>query len=133
MTKKKGPQIKTGKRKCAIARITLTEGTGNITVNGKSAADYFGARLSLHQKIASPLETTGLLGKYDVKATIIGGGKVGQAEALMYGIAKTLAGQNAANKTALKAVGLLTRDSRVKERKKYGLKKARKAFQFSKR
>jgi len=134
MSKKtKTPTIKTGKRKCAIARVKLVEGNGKITINGKDVLAYFGVQEAISDKLKKPFELSGTIGKYDVIATIKGGGRIGQADALMYGIAKILAGMNAANRTNLKAAGLMTRDARIKESKKYGRKKARKRFQFSKR
>jgi len=133
MSRKKTPLLKTGKRKCAIARVKLIPGSGEITINGKKKDDYFGTRIDFAEKFKKPFELTGNIGKFDVIANIRGGGSVGQAEALMYGIAKILAGMSASNKANLKAAGLLSRDSRIKERKKYGRKKARKRFQFSKR
>lgn len=124
---------KTGKRKCAIARVVLKEGKGKISVNGKDAKEFFPNRLLIIKKLITPFEITGTLEQYDVVASVSGGGVLGQAEAVMYGIAKTLSEMKATNRASLKAAGLLVRDSRVKERKKYGRKKARKRFQFSKR
>ncbi len=123
----------TGRRKSSIARVRLTEGKGKITVNGKDVQEYFGEE-TLRVIVKQPLTVTETLTKYDVIATVKGGGFAGQAGAVRHGIARAL---NEANKEeyrpVLKSNGLLTRDSREKERKKYGLKKARKAPQFSKR
>ena len=123
----------TGRRKSSIARVRLTDGTGKITVNGKDLNEYFGEE-TLRVIVKQPLTVTGTESKYDVVAKVIGGGFSGQAGAVRHGIARAL---NEANKEEyrpiLKSNGLLTRDSRKKERKKYGLKKARKAPQFSKR
>lgn len=123
----------TGKRKNAIARIILKSGDGQITVNGKDYKEYFGNREALFKKLFTPFEITGTLNQFNVTANIRGGGMVGQADSLMYAVAKALCADKADNRNALKAAGLLSRDSRVKERKKYGQKKARKKFQFSKR
>jgi small subunit ribosomal protein S9 len=122
----------TGKRKYAIARAWLSTGSGTIVVNTRAFENYF-PRPSLRSLIQYPLEVAGLAGKYDVKATLSGGGPTGQAGALRHAIAKALVTMNPALREALKKEGLLTRDSRVKERKKYGQKGARKRFQFSKR
>ena len=123
----------TGRRKSSIARVRLTDGTGKITVNGKDLNEYFGEE-TLRVIVKQPLTVTGTESKYDVVAKVIGGGFSGQAGAVRHGIARAL---NEANREeyrpTLKSNGLLTRDSRKKERKKYGLKKARKAPQFSKR
>ncbi len=133
MSKKKLALGKTGKRKCAIARVKLVDGTGKITVNGKDVLAYFGIQEAIADKLRKPFELTGTIGKFDAIATISGGGRIGQADALMYAIAKVLAVASATNRTNLKAAGLMTRDPRIKESKKYGRKKARKRFQFSKR
>ena len=125
-------QYATGKRKYAVARAWLIPGQGEIKVNDRTLEHYF-PRPSLRTMIQFPLEITGLLGKYNVKATIGGGGNSGQAGALRHAIAKALVTLNPALREALKKEGLLTRDSRVKERKKYGQKGARKRFQYSKR
>ena len=123
----------TGRRKSSIARVRLTDGTGKITVNGKDLNEYFGEE-TLRVIVKQPLTVTNTEGKYDVVAKVVGGGFSGQAGAVRHGIARAL---NEANREEyrpiLKSNGLLTRDSRMKERKKYGLKKARKAPQFSKR
>jgi small subunit ribosomal protein S9 len=125
-------QYATGKRKYAIARAWVSAGTGSIVVNTRPLDQYF-PRPSLQSLIQFPLEVTGLAGKCDVKATLCGGGTTGQAGALRHAIAKALVTMNPALRKPLKKEGLLTRDSRVKERKKYGQKGARKRFQFSKR
>ncbi len=125
-------QYATGKRKYAIARAWVSAGTGSIVVNTRPLDQYF-PRPSLQSLIQFPLEVTGLAGKCDVKATLCGGGTTGQAGALRHAIAKALVTMNPALREPLKKEGLLTRDSRVKERKKYGQKGARRRFQFSKR
>ena len=125
-------QYATGKRKYAVARAWVSPGTGEIVVNTRSFDHYF-PRPSLRSLAQSPLEITGLVGKYDVRATVCGGGATGQAGALRHAIAKALVTMNPALREPLKKEGLLTRDPRVKERKKYGQKGARKRFQYSKR
>lgn len=125
-------QYATGKRKYAVARAWLTPGSGEIIVNDRALEHYF-PRPSLRTLIQFPLEVTGLLGKYSVKVTVCGGGNSGQAGALRHAISKALVTMNPALREALKKEGLLTRDPRVKERKKYGQKGARKRFQYSKR
>ncbi|MBM4119749.1 MAG: 30S ribosomal protein S9 [Nitrospira sp.] len=125
-------QYATGKRKYAIARAWVTPGAGQVTVNTKPIEQYF-PRPTLRTMVQYPLEVAGLLGKYDVRATVHGGGTTGQAGALRHAIAKALVTMTPATRTALKKEGLLTRDPRVKERKKYGQKGARKRFQYSKR
>ncbi len=122
----------TGKRKESIAKVWLKPGAGKITVNEKDYKEYF-PRDTLVTMINEPLNITGTLNSYDVVATIIGGGVSGQAGALRHGISKALLEVNPDYRTMLKIEGFLTRDPRVKERKKYGLKKARKRPQFSKR
>ncbi|HZJ73217.1 MAG TPA: 30S ribosomal protein S9 [Perlabentimonas sp.] len=122
----------TGRRKSAVARVYLHEGKGNITINGKDLKDYFPSEL-LQYVVKQPLQILDLLGNYDVKANLDGGGISGQAEALRLGIARSLVEVNAEYKPALKANGLMTRDPREVERKKPGQPKARKKFQFSKR
>lgn len=122
----------TGKRKCAIARAWVAAAPGEITINEKPLEKAF-PRLTLQHVIQHPLELTGLTGKYSVRATVHGGGPTGQAGALRHAIAKALVTMNPALREPLKKEGLLTRDSRVKERKKYGQKGARKRFQYSKR
>lgn len=121
----------TGRRKKSIARVRLVPGTGNITINKRDIDQYFGLD-TLKYIIRQPLNATDTLGKYDVYVNVVGGGYTGQAGAIRHGISRALvtAGED---KTVLKKNGFLTRDPRMKERKKYGLKKARKAPQFSKR
>lgn len=122
----------TGKRKSSVARVMMKPGTGTITVNGKAAPEYFARQTSMYL-ILQPFEVTELVGKYDVVANIDGGGLSGQAGALRHGITRALIGMDPELKGQLKRAGLVTRDPRVKERKKYGLAGARRAYQFSKR
>ena len=122
----------TGRRKKSIARVRLTEGKGNIVVNGKTLDEYFGTEI-LKVIVKQPFSVTNTDGKYDVICKVTGGGFTGQAGAIRHGIARALNEANSDYRAALKSNGFLTRDSRMKERKKYGLKKARKAPQFSKR
>ncbi len=122
----------TGKRKNAIARAWVSAGNGEITVNKRPLDKYF-PRAVLRNVVQQPLEIVGLLGKCDVKATIRGGGTSGQAGALRHAIAKALVTMTPTLREPLKKEGLLTRDSRVKERKKYGQKGARRRYQYSKR
>ena len=132
MANKKVVYYGTGRRKSSIARVRLVEGSGKITVNGKSIDEFFGAE-TLKVIVKQPLTVTNTLEKYDVIASVTGGGFSGQAGAIRLGVARALNEANAEFRPALKSNGFLTRDSRAKERKKYGLKKARKAPQFSKR
>ncbi len=125
-------QYATGRRKCAVARAWVTGTAGDITVNEKPLEKAF-PRLTLRQIIQLPLEMAGLMGKYSISATVYGGGPTGQAGALRHAIARALVAMTPATRTPLKKEGLLTRDSRVKERKKYGQKGARKRFQYPKR
>ena len=126
-------QYATGRRKCAVARAWVTgTANGEITVNDKPLEKAF-PRLTLRQIIQLPLEMAGLTGKYSINATVYGGGPTGQAGALRHAIARALVVLSPMVRTPLKKEGLLTRDSRVKERKKYGQKGARKRFQYSKR
>ena len=123
----------TGRRKSSVARVHLfPNGTGAITINGRDMDDYFGLE-ALKLIVRQPLETTGLVGKVDIVATVAGGGVTGQAGAMRHGISRALLEMDAEYRPALKAAGFLTRDPRMKERKKYGLKAARRAPQFSKR
>ena len=122
----------TGRRKSSIARVRLVEGKGNITVNGKDINEYFGEE-TLRVIVKLPLTVTNTLTKYDVIAKVQGGGFSGQAGAVRHGIARALNEANEEYRPILKSNGFLTRDPRMKERKKYGLKKARKAPQISKR
>jgi len=122
----------TGRRKSAVARVRLKRGSGQIVINGKEADSYFTEdkdRLA----VRSPLKATKTLTKYDILANVRGGGRTGQADAVLLGIARALSKIDDSHMGPLKEHGLLTRDSRMKERKKYGRKKARKSFQFSKR
>ena len=122
----------TGRRKNAIARVRLVEGNGKITINGKDIDEFFGLE-TLKVIVRQPLTVTNTTAKYDVIANVKGGGFTGQAGAIRHGIARALNAANIEYRPALKSNGFLTRDPRMKERKKYGLKKARKAPQFSKR
>lgn len=122
----------TGRRKSSIARVFLTPGTGKITINKKDIDEYFGLE-TLKIIARQPLEATNTADKYDAKITVKGGGFTGQAGAIRHGIARALNEADADFRPILKKAGFLTRDSRMKERKKYGLKKARRAPQFSKR
>ena len=123
----------TGRRKSSVARVHLfPNGTGSITINGRDIDDYFGLE-TLKLIVRQPLDTTDLLGKVDIVATVTGGGVTGQAGAIRHGIARALVKANEEYKPAIKKAGYLTRDPRMKERKKYGLKAARRAPQFSKR
>lgn len=122
----------TGRRKSSIARVRLIPGEGKITINKKDIEDYFDYE-TLKREIRRPFDVTDMVGRYDVIATVNGGGYTGQAGALRHGISRALVRSDEELKGALKKAGFLTRDSRMKERKKYGLKKARKASQFSKR
>lgn len=122
----------TGRRKKSIARVRLTTGTGKIVVNGEPIDEYFGSEI-LKVIINQPFAVTNTVGKYDVEVKVIGGGLSGQAGAIRHGIARALNTANGEFRAILKSSGFLTRDPRMKERKKYGLKKARKAPQFSKR
>ena len=124
--------IGTGRRKSSIARVRLVEGSGKITINGKDIDEFFGLE-TLKVIVRQPLTVTDTLDKFDVICTVKGGGFSGQAGAIRHGIARALNEANLEYRPALKSNGFLTRDSRAKERKKYGLKKARKAPQFSKR
>ncbi len=122
----------TGRRKSSIARVRLVEGSGKITINGKDIDEFFGME-TLKVIVRQPLTVTNTASKYDVIASVKGGGFTGQAGAIRHGIARALNEANSEYRPALKQNGFLTRDPRMKERKKYGLKKARKAPQFSKR
>ena len=123
----------TGRRKSSVARVHLfPNGTGSIKINGRDIDDYFGLA-TLKLIVRQPLATTETLGKVDIETTVSGGGVTGQAGAIRHGIARALLEMNPEYRPALKAAGFLTRDPRMKERKKYGLKAARRAPQFSKR
>ncbi len=122
----------TGKRKSAIAKVWLTPGTGKVLVNKKTPEEYFGGTFKIH-KIDKPFKVTDTFENFDVMATLLGGGKSAQVDALTHGISRALLEVNSENRGTLKKSGLLTRDPRMKERKKYGQKGARAKFQFSKR
>jgi len=122
----------TGRRKKSIARVRLIQGTGKVTINKRDIDDYFGLE-TLKVILRQPLELTKQTNKLDVVASVVGGGFTGQAGALRHGISRALLEFDASLRPELKKAGFLTRDPRMKERKKYGLKKARKAPQFSKR
>ena len=122
----------TGSRKSSVARVRLVPGDGKITINGEELAKYFGLK-TLELIVRQPLEATETLGKYDVLANVVGGGISGQAGAVRHGIARALLKVDLEFRPVLKKAGLLTRNPREKERRKYGLKKARKASQYSKR
>ena len=122
----------TGRRKSSVARVRLVPGEGKIVINGRELTNYFGLK-TLELIVNQPLEITETKGKYDVLVNVIGGGISGQAGAIRHGIARALLDVDAEYRPALKKAGFLTRDPRMKERKKYGLKAARRAPQFSKR
>lgn len=122
----------TGRRKCAIARVWLVPGEGNITVNNREFKDYF-RRPVLEILVESPIKHLAMEGRYDVKAKVKGGGMAGQAGAVKLGISRAFLEVDEELRKALRSGGFLTRDARVKERKKYGFKKARRGFQFVKR
>ena len=123
----------TGRRKSSVARVRLYEGTGKVTINGRDIDDYFGLE-TLKLIVRQPLNLTELTEKFDIECRVAGGGVTGQAGAIRHGIARALLQYDSENlRSALKKAGFLTRDPRMKERKKYGLKAARRAPQFSKR
>ncbi|HET6947101.1 MAG TPA: 30S ribosomal protein S9 [bacterium] len=122
----------TGRRKNAVARVRLVAGSGKITVNGKPVEEYF-PRQALQTILQQPFTVADTQGRYDIVATVTGGGIAGQAGAVRHGIARALARSDESLKSPLHKEGLLTRDPRMKERKKYGHKRARKGFQYSKR
>jgi len=139
MTDIKAPEVTTasqylgtGRRKTAVARVRLATGTGKILINGRVFENYFPLE-SLRMVVTQPLSVTGTAGKFDAQITVTGGGPFGQAGAVRHGIARALLALDANLRPVLKAEGLLTRDSRTRERKKYGQPGARKRFQFSKR
>ena len=133
MAEEKTPEfLGTGRRKTAVARVRLTSGTGKITVNGRAFDHYFPVD-SLRMTAVQPLTLTGTAEKFDVRIKVTGGGPCGQAGAVRHGIARALLTVDAALRPSLKAEGLLTRDPRMGERKKYGQPGARKRFQYSKR
>jgi len=122
----------TGRRKSSVARVYMTPGTGKITINKRDIDDYFGLE-TLKLIIRQPLELSGSASKFDISANVFGGGFTGQAGAIRHGISRALLQSDAELRLSLKKAGFLTRDPRMKERKKYGLKAARRAPQFSKR
>ena len=122
----------TGRRKSSVARVRLYQGTGKVSINDRDIDDYFGLD-TLKLLVRQPLVTTDMVGKVDIICTVAGGGVTGQAGAIRHGVSRALLSVNPEYRTPLKAAGLLTRDPRMKERKKYGLKAARRAPQFSKR
>jgi small subunit ribosomal protein S9 len=123
----------TGRRKSAVARVRLLPGSGTFTVNGRTLDDYFGGRSILHSTVQQPLVLTETATQYDVVVKVVGGGSSGQAGAVRHGIARALVRSDDELRPVLKQAGFLTRDARVKERKKVGLKRARKAPQYTKR
>ncbi|MBF6614789.1 MAG: 30S ribosomal protein S9 [Chloroflexi bacterium] len=123
----------TGRRKSAVARVRLYPGNGQILVNSKSTEDYFGGRALYQQMVNQPLQLTDSIGKFNVTVKVLGGGVTGQAGAVRHGLARALIQADVAFRPALKKAGLLARDAREKERKKVGLKRARKAPQYTKR
>ena len=129
----KNEVIKTGRRKCSIAVAKVSSGKGRVFVNGKTLRGYFGNRPSLEMTIFRPLVLTDNQDKLDVNVKTLGGGVSAQADAIKHAISRALLSMNEEYKPVLKQEGLLTRDARIKERKKYGRKRARKRFQFSKR
>ncbi len=129
---KLGRSYATGKRKNSVSRVWIKPGSGNVLVNGKNLDQYF-ARPVLQMIIGQPFSIAGVVGEFDVQATVKGGGLSGQAGAIKHGISKALAIYEPSLRVSLKAAGFLTRDARVVERKKYGKPKARRSFQFSKR
>lgn len=126
------PTIAIGRRKTSVARVVLTPGSGKITINRRGFDTFFPLE-TLRTDVVKPFEVTQTLGKYDVRVSVEGGGSSGQAGAIRLGIARALVSLDDDMRSPLRTAGLLTRDSRMVERKKYGQKKARKRFQFSKR
>ena len=122
----------TGRRKKSVARVRLVPGTGNVTINGRNIDEYFGLE-TLKLIVNQPFAVTGTEGKFDIIANVVGGGISGQAGAIRHGASRALLQADETYRSVLKKAGLLTRDPRMKERKKYGLKAARRAPQFSKR
>ena len=122
----------TGRRKASVARVRLVDGSGQVTLNGRPLEDYF-PTMATRLRVMEPLQVTQTQGRYDVLATLEGGGQTGQADALRLGIARALIVLDEELRPVLKKAGLLTRDARVVERKKYGLRKARRAPQYTKR
>ena len=132
MAKKTLTFAATGRRKTSVARVRINDGSGAITVNGKDVNTYFDTAM-LQELIKKPFETAGVVGKYDIIASVKGGGKSGQCGAVVHAVSRALASSDDELKTVLKKAGFLSRDSRMKERKKPGQPGARKRFQFSKR
>ena len=124
--------LATGRRKCAVARVRLSAGTGKVTLNGKDMTEYFPSE-ALCNYVAQVFKAADVVGKFDIAANLDGGGMAGQAGALRHGVARALVKYDETLRAALKAAGMMTRDSRVKERKKSGQPGARRRFQFSKR
>ncbi|MBO5643644.1 MAG: 30S ribosomal protein S9 [Lentisphaeria bacterium] len=124
--------LATGRRKCAVARVRLSVGTGKVTLNGKEMTEYFPSE-ALCNYVAQVFKAADVVGKFDIAANLDGGGMAGQAGALRHGVARALVKYDETLRAALKAAGMMTRDSRVKERKKSGQPGARRRFQFSKR
>jgi small subunit ribosomal protein S9 len=122
-----------GRRKTSVARVRLYPGSGNVTVNGKPGSEYFGGRLIHQANLLAPMRLTGTTERFDIVATVVGGGVSGQAGAVRHGISRALLRFDDELRPALKSAKLLTRDAREKERKKVGLKRARKAPQYTKR
>lgn len=122
-----------GRRKTSVARVRLYPGTGSITVNGKTSADYFGGRALNQILLQAPMRATQTIERFDVVVTVVGGGVSGQVGAISHGISRALLRFDEELRPTLKAAGMLTRDPRMKERKKVGLKRARKAPQYTKR
>lgn len=123
----------TGRRKTSTARVRLIPGTGQVSINSRPMDDYIGGRHGLNKQIFEPFQAADAMGRFDVLVSVMGGGISGQVGAIRHGIARALAEAAPQNRPVLRTDGLLTRDARVKERKKYGRKRARKRFQFSKR
>ena len=123
----------TGRRKTSIARVRLLPGTGEVKINNRTLEDYIGGRKTLYMQVSLPLEQTKNTGKFDIHCNVIGGGVNSQIGAVRLGIARALLTMDPDLRSSLREEGLLTRDPRAKERKKYGRKRARKRFQFSKR
>ncbi len=130
--KKVQESVATGRRKTAVASVRLRDGKGNIEINGRKFAEYFPLKV-VQDYVTAPLKKVEALQRYDIQITVRGGGIQGQAGAVRHGLSRSLVKENEERRGALKEEGYLTRDAREKERKKYGHKKARKSFQFSKR
>ncbi|MBR2632787.1 MAG: 30S ribosomal protein S9 [Lentisphaeria bacterium] len=130
--KKNDEVLATGRRKCAVARVRLSVGTGKVTLNGKEMTEYFPSE-ALCNYVAQVFKAADVVGKFDIAANLDGGGMAGQAGALRHGVARALVKYDETLRAALKAAGMMTRDARVKERKKSGQPGARRRFQFSKR